>query len=73
MKDERLFKLNFGEEKNIDCFNCGFTEFEGEQYTKRDFRDIDQLSVGETWHDPDKDLSDRDNKRDSLLRVTRLK
>jgi hypothetical protein len=73
VKDERLFQINWSEKLKQDCFQCGFDEFqELRNYTKRDIKAIDQLSVGETWKDPDYDLRWPGKKKKSLVRVRRL-
>ena len=72
MEDKRWFQINWSRSKTQNCYECKFSEFdESKFYTPRDIKAIDQLKVGETWYDPDKDLTDKHKK--SWLRVRRLK
>ncbi len=72
----KKFKVNFGPKgssTNRNCYECGIEEFdESRFYTKKDIKDIGNLEVGETWIDPDKDLTDIHHKQKSNLRCRRL-
>lgn len=74
---EKRFKVNFGKpgtSTNHNCYLCGIDNFQLSRfYTEKDIRDIGELGVGQTWRDPDYDLSQPKNKKvKSYLRVRRL-